>query len=64
LFGEKRGALELGYVDEDWSKLTDDLVVQVENARNSAMGRFFKLVSIKREDRIKEKLELKCKGSR
>ncbi|KAI6190410.1 hypothetical protein M3Y97_00114700 [Aphelenchoides bicaudatus] len=63
LFGEKRGALELGYVDEDWVKLNENLIVQVERARNSQMTKFFNKVTIKREDRMKDKLGLKCKTS-
>ena len=62
LFGDRRGALDLGYADEDWTRLTENIVVQVDNSRNSAMGKFFKLVSIKRGDEIKEMLILKCKS--
>ncbi|KAI6238847.1 hypothetical protein M3Y99_00642000 [Aphelenchoides fujianensis] len=59
LFGEERGAVHLGYAD-DWAALSEDLVAQVERRRLDALQKFFKLVSIRREDRMDAVLRLNC----
>ncbi|KAI6224483.1 hypothetical protein M3Y99_01389100 [Aphelenchoides fujianensis] len=59
LFGEERGAVHLGYAD-DWAALSEDLVAQVERRRLDALQKFFKLVNIRREDRMDAVLRLNC----
>ncbi|KAI6212627.1 hypothetical protein M3Y94_00048600 [Aphelenchoides besseyi] len=59
LFGPERGAVQLNYT-KGWDKLNENLIVEVNQNRQKAMEKFFKLLDVRRDDNINIVLKLPC----